>query len=150
MGPRSEDAGGRRHVGSGSPWEAAIGFSRAVRVGTRVVLSGTGPVLPGGRCPDGAGPQARRCFEIVAAALAEAGASLADVVRTRMYLTDAADAVAVGRVHAATFGDAAPAATMVVVAGLRRLPRPWRPPGCSRRAGRRSRRTPCGSSRSRP
>ena len=108
----------RQHVGSGSPYEPAIGFSRAVRVGDRVVVSGTGPVLAGGGCPAGAGPQARRCWEIVAAALAEAGASLDDVVRTRMYLTSAADAEAVGAVHRELLGAARPAATMVVVAGL--------------------------------
>jgi len=114
----------RRRIRSGSPYEPAIGFSRAVRVGDRVVVSGTGPVLPGGGCPEGAGPQARCCLEIVAAALAEAGASLADVVRTRMYLTSAADAQAVGAVHAEMLAGARPAATMVVVAGL--LDPAWR------------------------
>ncbi len=110
--------GERRHVASGSPFEPVIGFSRALRVGDRVLVSGTGPVLHGGGCPDGAGPQARRCFEIVAAALAEAGASLDDVVRTRMYVTSAADADAVGAVHRDVLGAARPAATMVVVAAL--------------------------------
>ena len=89
----------RQRIASGSPFEPTIGFSRAVRVGDRVVVSGTGPVVPGGPCPDDAGAQARRCFEIIAAALAEAGASLDDVVRTRMYITAAADADAVGAVH---------------------------------------------------
>ena len=84
-----------RRISSGSPFEPAIGFSRAVRVRERVVVSGTGPVVPDGRCPDDAGAQARRCLEIIAAALEEAGSSLADVVRTRMYITsvDVADAV---------------------------------------------------------
>ena len=108
----------RQQVSSGSPFEPTIGFSRAVRVGRRVVVSGTGPVMPGGLCPDGAGPQARRCFEIIAAALAEAGASLHDVVRTRMYITSAGDAGAVGAVHGEVLGHVRPAATMVVVAGL--------------------------------
>ena len=107
-----------QHIASGSPFEATIGFSRAVRVEDRVIVSGTGPVLPGGGCPDGAGPQARRCFEIVTAALGEAGAGLEDVVRTRMYIVSASDAEAVGAVHGELFGHVRPAATMVVVAGL--------------------------------
>jgi enamine deaminase RidA (YjgF/YER057c/UK114 family) len=108
----------RQRISSGSPFEPAIGFSRALRVGARVLVSGTGPVLPGGGCPDGAGPQTRRCFEIIRVALAEAGASLDDVVRTRMYLTRAADVEAVGAVHGELLGHVRPAATMVVVAGL--------------------------------
>ena len=108
----------RQRISSGSPFEPTIGFSRAVRVGRRVVVSGTGPVMPAGPCPDGAGPQARRCFEIIAAALAEAGASLDEVVRTRMYVTAAGDADAVGAVHGEVLGHVRPAATMVVVAGL--------------------------------
>ena len=108
----------RQHISSGSPFEPTIGFSRAVRVGNRVVVSGTGPVVRGGRCPDDVGDQARRCFEIIAAALAEAGTSLADVVRTRMYITAAGDADAVGAVHGELLGTVQPAATMVVVAGL--------------------------------
>jgi enamine deaminase RidA (YjgF/YER057c/UK114 family) len=113
-----------QHIASGSPFEATIGFSRAVRVENRVIVSGTGPVLPGGGCPDGAGPQARRCFEIVTAALGEAGAGLEDVVRTRMYIVSASDAEAVGAVHGELFGHVRPAATMVVVAGL--LDPAWR------------------------
>jgi len=122
--PDPSDLEARRRVSSASPYEPSVGFSRAVRVGDRVLVSGTGPVLPGGGCPEGAGPQARRCFEIVAAALAEVGASLADVVRTRMFLTSAADAEAVGAVHAEMLAGAYPAATMVVVAGL--LDPDWR------------------------
>ena len=112
------DVAERHRISSGSPFEPTIGFSRAVRVGDRVLISGTGPVLPGGRCPEGAGAQAQRCFEIIEAALAEAGASFDDVVRTRMYITSAADAEAVGAVHADALGRVRPAATMVVVAGL--------------------------------
>ena len=108
-----------RRISSGSPFEPTIGFSRAVRVGERILVSGTGPVATDGRCPDDAGAQARRCFEIIAAALEEAGASLADVVRTRMYITSADVADAVGAVHGELFRDVRPAATMVVVAGLR-------------------------------
>jgi enamine deaminase RidA (YjgF/YER057c/UK114 family) len=108
----------RQHISSDSPFEPTIGFSRAVRVGDRVVVSGTGPVVTGGRCPETAEAQARRCFEIIEAALAEAGASLDDVVRTRMYLTSAHDGDAVGTVHGELLGHVRPAATMVVVAGL--------------------------------
>ena len=114
----------RQHVASGSPFEAAIGFSRAVRAGDRVLVSGTAPVWPDGSCPPDAGVQARRCFEIIEAALGEAGASLADVVRTRIYLTSTADADAVSAVHGELFGATRPAATMVVVAGL--LDPAWR------------------------
>jgi enamine deaminase RidA (YjgF/YER057c/UK114 family) len=108
----------RRLISSGSPFEPTIGFSRAVVVGDRVVVSGTAPVWPDGSCPDDAEAQARRCFEIIGAALAEAGSSLADVVRTRMFLVSADDGEAVGRAHGAVFGDVRPAATMVVVAAL--------------------------------
>jgi enamine deaminase RidA (YjgF/YER057c/UK114 family) len=111
-------ADGRRRAGSGSPFEASIGFSRAVRVGPRVVVSGTGPIWPDGSCPDDAGTQARRCFEIVLAALAELGGSADEVIRTRMYLCAREDADAVAQAHREAFGRARPAATMVVVAGL--------------------------------
>lgn len=108
----------RRTISSGSPYEPVIGFSRAVRVGDRVVVAGTAPVWPDGSCPDDAGTQAARCFEIIATALGAAGATIDDVVRTRMFLTDAADADEVGRAHGSVFADVRPAATMVIVAGL--------------------------------
>jgi enamine deaminase RidA (YjgF/YER057c/UK114 family) len=108
----------RRTVRSGSPYESVVGFSRAVRVGDRVAVSGTAPIWPDGACDPDPEAQARRCLEIVLAALAELGATPADVVRTRMYLVDPADADAVGRAHAAVFGTIRPAATMVVVAAL--------------------------------
>ncbi len=111
-------ADGRRRVVSGSPYEPAIGFARAIAVGDRVLVSGTGPVWPDGGCDPDPGAQARRCLQIIAVALAEAGAGLADVVRTRMFLVDAADAAAVGAAHAEVFSHFPPAATMVVVAGL--------------------------------
>jgi enamine deaminase RidA (YjgF/YER057c/UK114 family) len=109
---------GRRRVASGSPFEATIGFSRAVRVGDRVLVSGTAPVWPDGSCDPDPGVQADRCLEIIAAALDEAGATMGDVVRTRMLLVDAADADAVSAAHARALGDVRPAATMVVVAAL--------------------------------
>src|SRR6266852_8798162 len=108
----------RRRISSGSPFEPLIGFSRAVVAGDRVLVSGTGPVFADGSCPDDAAAQARRCVEIIAAALAEAGVGVDKVIRTRMYLTSAADADAVGAVHREAFGTARPAATLVIVAGL--------------------------------
>lgn len=108
----------RRRITSGSPYEPAIGFSRAVRVGARVLVSGTGPIWPDGSCPDDAGRQADRCFEIIGAALRDAGGSLDDVVRTRMYLVDRADADAVAASHRRAVGGAAPAATMILAAGF--------------------------------
>jgi enamine deaminase RidA (YjgF/YER057c/UK114 family) len=114
----------RQPISSGSPFEEPIGFSRALRVDDRVWVSGTGPVWPDGSCPDDAGLQARRCFEIILAALAEAGAEAGDVVRTRMFLTSADHAEAVSAVHGELFGNVRPAATMVVVTAL--LDRRWR------------------------
>jgi enamine deaminase RidA (YjgF/YER057c/UK114 family) len=108
----------RQRISSGSPFEPAIGFSRALRVGGRVLVAGTAPIAPDGSCPRDPEAQARRCFEIILAALAEAGAGPEHVVRTRMFLTSAADAEAVGRAHGEVFGDIRPAATMVVVAAL--------------------------------
>jgi enamine deaminase RidA (YjgF/YER057c/UK114 family) len=105
----------RQNISGGSPYEPIIGFSRAVRVGHSVFLAGTGPV--GADNEDVAG-QTRRIFAIAEKALGEAGATLADVVRTRMYLTHVEDWEAVGRVHGEFFGIARPAATMVVVAAL--------------------------------
>ena len=105
----------RKNITGGSPYEPIIGFSRAVRVGNTVHVAGTGPV--GADNEDAAG-QTRRIFTIAEKALAEAGASFTDVVRTRMYLTHAEDWEAVGRVHGEYFGDIRPTATMVVVAAL--------------------------------
>jgi enamine deaminase RidA (YjgF/YER057c/UK114 family) len=114
----------RIRVRGESPYEEPIGFSRAIRVGDRVLVSGTGPVWPDGGCDPDPGVQARRCFELVLHALADAGAAPADVIRTRMFITDAADAEAVGAAHAEAMASARPAATMVVVAGL--LDERWR------------------------
>lgn len=111
-------SGPRRRVASGSPYERTVGFSRALRVGDRVLVAGTAPVWPDGSCHPDAGVQARRCLEIITAALAEAGATPADVVRTRMFVTDPAVADAVGRAHGEVFAGVRPVATMVVVAGL--------------------------------
>lgn len=108
----------RRRVSSGSPYEASVGFSRAVRHGDHVAVSGTAPVWPDGSCPADAELQARRVWEIALAALRELGGDVADVVRTRQYVTDPAVVEAVSRVHGEVFAGVRPASTMVVVAGL--------------------------------
>jgi len=98
-----------------SPYEPIIGFSRAVRAGNQIYIAGTGPV---GADDAGVQDQTRQIFAIAAEVLARAGASLSDVVRTRIYLTHAADWEAVGRVQGEYFRDIRPAATMLVVAAL--------------------------------
>jgi enamine deaminase RidA (YjgF/YER057c/UK114 family) len=105
----------RQNISGGSPYEPIIGFSRAVRVGNSVHLAGTGPV--GADNEDAAG-QTRRIFAIAAEALAKAGATFDNVVRTRMYLMHAEDWESVGCVHGEFFSQIRPAATMVVVAAL--------------------------------
>ena len=108
----------QRHAGE-SPYEGTYGFSRAVRVGDRIIVAGTAPVpAPGSDLAPTAGSQMERCVEIAMEAIESLGGTIHDVVRTRMFIVDPDDADAVGRVHARTFGGAAPAATMVVVAGL--------------------------------
>lgn len=117
MGPTTPGDGFER-VSSGSPFESTIGFSRAIRVGDRVLVAGTAPVCPDGSCDEDAAVQARRCFEIIAEALGVAGAGFDDVVRTRMYITSPDHAGAVGAVHGEIFAGTRPVATMVVVAAL--------------------------------
>jgi enamine deaminase RidA (YjgF/YER057c/UK114 family) len=106
----------RRRISSGSPWEPVVGFSRAVRVGDRVVVAGTIANMPDGADPppDTYG-QARRCLEIIGEALAEAGARFDDVVRTRMYLTPGASFDEVARAHGEVFADIRPASTALYV-----------------------------------
>ena len=109
----------RQRTTSGSPFEASFGFCRAVRDGNRIIVAGTGPIEPdGSTTPGSAADQAARCFTIIIAAITELGGSAADVVRTRMLLTDPGDQDAVGRVHARFFAEAKPAATMAGVAWL--------------------------------
>jgi enamine deaminase RidA (YjgF/YER057c/UK114 family) len=108
----------RVKVQSGSPFEAAIGFSRAVRVGDRVVVSGTAPIWPDGTVDPDPRAQARRCLEIMLTALRDAGGQAEDVVRTRTYLLDVADASRIGEAHHEVFSGIRPASTMVVVSGL--------------------------------
>jgi enamine deaminase RidA (YjgF/YER057c/UK114 family) len=105
----------RQNISGSSPFEPIIGFSRAVRIGSTVHVSGTGPV---GADEGSIEEQTRRVFEIIGQALTKAGGTLRDIVRTRMYLTHSADWEAVGKVHGELFGEIRPAATMVVVAAL--------------------------------
>jgi enamine deaminase RidA (YjgF/YER057c/UK114 family) len=109
----------RRLISSGSPYEPVVGFSRAVRVGEHIYVAGTAPVMPGGADPpEDAYGQARRCLEIIGAALTEAGASMEDVVRTRVYLVRVEDFEGVGRAHGELFGEIRPANTTVLAGGL--------------------------------
>jgi enamine deaminase RidA (YjgF/YER057c/UK114 family) len=108
------------NISSGAPWEGVVGYSRAVRVGNLVEVAGTTAVDPQGKVV-GAGDAAQQTRYIlakIANALAEAGASLEDVVRTRLFVTDISQWEAIGRVHGEFFGDIRPAATMVQVEAL--------------------------------
>ncbi len=110
----------RRLISSGGPWEARYGYSRAIVAGDTCHVSGTTDAGPDGRSrhPGDAAAQARAALEIIDRALADAGFSRADVVRTRMYLTNPGDVAAVGEVHGEWFRDIRPASTLVVVAAL--------------------------------
>ena len=109
-----------RRVSSGAPWERAVGYCRAVRSGDLIAVSGTAPVADGGGtfAPGDAYAQARRCLEIAERALVSLDATRADVVRTRMFVTDIARWAEYGRAHAEFFGDTPPATTMVEVRRL--------------------------------
>jgi enamine deaminase RidA (YjgF/YER057c/UK114 family) len=115
---------GRQRISSGSPYGLTVGYSRAIRVAERVFVAGTAPQWPDGTVDPDPAAQTRRCFEIIGAALEDAGASFGDVVRTRVYLVDARDFAAVGGVHGEVFSDVRPANTTVVVAAL--LDPQWR------------------------
>ena len=106
-------------MASGSPYEPVIGFSRAAVAGHHVAIAATAPIMPyGGEPPADAYGQARRCLEIIAAALDEAGSSVQDVIRTRCYLVAADDWQEVGRAHGEVFADVRPANAMIVVTGF--------------------------------
>jgi enamine deaminase RidA (YjgF/YER057c/UK114 family) len=107
----------RKLISSGSPYEPKVGISRAVRVGDVIAISGTAPLGVDGRTVGSgdAAAQARRCLEIIAAALENAGASLKDVVRTRILLVRIEDWQAVAAVHGEVFGDIRPANTIMQV-----------------------------------
>lgn len=110
----------RQLISSGGPWEDVAGYSRSVRAGNFVAVSGTTAALPGGAIYGGndAYEQARRCWEIVERALAEAGATLQDVVRTRMFVTDISRWEEFAKAHREVFRDVRPASTMVEVSRL--------------------------------
>src|SRR5208337_2085135 len=110
----------RQNISSGSKFEPIIGFSRAVRVGNTIAVSGTAPIGADGKVagPGDAYLQAKRCIEIAAATLEKAGASLGDVVRTRVMLTNIKDWNEVGKAHGEAFASIRPACTVVQVAAL--------------------------------
>ncbi len=112
--------GGRRLVSSGGPWEGTGGYSRAVVVGDACWVAGTTDAGPDGRSlhPGDPGAQARAALDVIEAALRDAGFSLAEVVRTRVFVTDVAAVTPVLAAHGERFGSIRPAATLVVVAGL--------------------------------
>ncbi len=109
----------RRRVQSGSPLEAQFAYCRAIRVGNQVHVSGTAAFEPDGSVtPGGVGPQTARCIQIIEAALSELGATLADVVRTRLYITDISQYQAMAEHLRAAFADARPTSTLVEVSAL--------------------------------
>lgn len=110
----------RMNIHTGAPWESKVGYCRAVRLGSHIAVSGTAPVGEDGEVV-GVGDayvQARRCIEIIEAALRDAGASLEDVIRTRIFVTDISQWEAVGRAHGEAFGDIFPVTSMVEVSAL--------------------------------
>jgi enamine deaminase RidA (YjgF/YER057c/UK114 family) len=110
----------RQNVSSGSPYEPVIGFSRAVRIGNVIAVSGSAPIGPDGKTAGVGDPaaQTHRCIEIIGVALEKAGASLNDVIRTRIFFTRQQDWEAIGKAHGEMFGAIRPASTTVVVAAL--------------------------------
>ena len=109
-----------RRTFSGAPWESRVGYCRAIRAGQHIYVTGTAPVAEGGgvHAPGDAYEQARRCFEIIARAIADLGGELSCVVRTRMFVTDIGRWEEFGRAHAEFFADHPPATTMVEVKAL--------------------------------
>jgi enamine deaminase RidA (YjgF/YER057c/UK114 family) len=110
----------RQNVSSGGKWESTFGYSRAVRVGNQIAVSGTTAAGPDGSIehPNDAYEQTKRVLEIIETALREAGAAMSDVVRTRIFVTDISQQAEVGRAHAEFFADVRPVATMVEIQAL--------------------------------
>jgi enamine deaminase RidA (YjgF/YER057c/UK114 family) len=115
---RVSERRGRRHAASGARWESVVGYSRAVRTGAAIAVSGTVGVNSDGSYPPSLAVQTRRALEIVRAALEALGGRIEDVVRTRMYVVDASRWEEVGRVHGEVFADVRPATSLVQVAAL--------------------------------
>ncbi len=105
---------------SGAPWESKVGYCRALRAGNHVFVTGTAPVADDGStfAPGDAYAQAKRCFEIVERSIAPLGATMKEVVRTRMFVTDISQWEAFGRAHVEVFADHPPCTTMVEVNAL--------------------------------
>ncbi len=108
----------RSRASSGSPYEGTVGFSRAVRMGQHIAVSGTAPIWPGDRVDPDPLAQTRRCWEIALAALEELGGTKEDVIRTRHFVTDPDSVPTVAQVHGEVFGETRPASTIVVVSRL--------------------------------
>jgi len=109
---------GRRYASTGSAWEPVVGYSRAVRSGSTITVTGTVGIAADGSFPAGAAAQTRRALEIIQAAIEALGGHLSDVVRTRIFVTDISQWEAVGKVHGEVLGAVRPATTMVEVARL--------------------------------
>jgi enamine deaminase RidA (YjgF/YER057c/UK114 family) len=109
---------GRTYASTGSPWEPKVGYSRAVRTGDHITVTGTVGLASDGKFPAGAAAQTRRALEIIQAAIEALGGKLTDVVRTRLFVTDISQWEAIGAVHGEVFGAIRPATTMVQVAKL--------------------------------
>ncbi len=110
--------GGRQVVSTGTRWEPVVGYSRAVRDGNWIAVTGTIGLNPDGTCPPTAAEQMRQALQIVIASIEALGATRRDILRTRIYVTDIRLWEEIGRVHAELLGDVRPATTMVEVSAL--------------------------------
>lgn len=108
----------RKNIPSGAPWEDQIGYCRAVRIGNVIEVSGTAPVRDGKVAGENAYEQTKECLEIIKEAIEKAGGKMEDVVRTRMFVTDISQWVAIGKAHGEVFGSIKPATSMVEVSSL--------------------------------
>lgn len=110
----------RTRIRSGAPWEPVVGYSRAVRVGPHIAVSGSAAIGDDGKLVGRGDPyrQAQQCIRVLQSALEEAGSGLEDVVRTRMFVTDIRHWAEISRAHQEAFGDVMPATSMVEVTRL--------------------------------
>ena len=108
----------RKNITSGAPWEDQVGYCRAVRIGDTIEVSGTAPVRDGKTAGTNAYEQTKICLEIIQEAIEKAGGKIEDVVRTRMFVTDISQWVAIGKAHGEVFKNIKPATTMVEVSAL--------------------------------